>query len=313
MAKRLVRPWVAGQIIAAAAIALLACFACAASAATTGGAATPGAAPAKGSPTGSPSTSPSAGTLTLVSAQTTPRKSFYFGFRYPRLSYTIGSNQPANDLRIDVVNSAGEAIKTFYRDDIAPNVANTVRWDGTTNESRPARNGRYSFRISPQGPTAPAARKASASTSLSLGFDLYGYAFPILGAHNYGSGGSGFGAARSGHTHQGQDVMAACGSTLVAARGGRVQISTWDDAAGNYVVIDGKGTRYDFMYAHMAEPSPLKEGETVRTGQPIGVVGTTGSSSACHLHFEMWDAPGWYEGGSPFDPLPYLEKWDRYS
>ncbi|HEU5062141.1 MAG TPA: peptidoglycan DD-metalloendopeptidase family protein [Solirubrobacterales bacterium] len=304
----------AGQICLAIAIALLAYSAGAATAATTGGAGTPGAAPtAKGSPSGSPSASPSAGALTLVTAQTTPRKSFYFGFRYPRLSFTIGSSQPQNDLQIDVVNTAGEIVKTFYREDVAPNVATSVRWDGTTNEGRPARNGRYSFRIAPQGPTAPAARKASSSTTLSLAFAFYGYAFPILGTHDYGSSGSRFGAGRSGHTHQGQDVMAACGTPLVAARGGRVQMSTWDDAAGNYVVIDGKGTPYDFMYAHMAEPSPLKVGETVRTGQPIGIVGTTGSSSACHLHFEMWAGPGWYEGGSPIDPYGYLQKWDAYS
>lgn len=312
--KGFVRPGVAGQIGIAAAILLLSCLTSIAGAAATGGAGTPGAAPtAKGSPSGTPVTEPSAGVLTLVSAQTTPRKSFYFGYRYPRLSYTIGSGQPQNDLRIDVVNSIGEVVKTFYREDVPPDVENRVRWDGTTNDGRPARNGRYSFRISPQGPTAPVARKASSSTTLSLGFNFFGFAFPILGAHDYGSGGSGFGAARSGHTHQGQDVMAACGTPLVAARGGRVQMSTWDDAAGNYVVIDGKGSPFDFMYAHLAEPSPLKEGETVRTGQPIGIVGTTGSSSACHLHFEMWGAPGWYEGGSPFDPLAYLQKWDAYS
>lgn len=313
--KGFVRPRLAGQICIATVVALLAyCAGVASAAVTTGGAGTPGATPSvKGSPAGAPSSAPSAGTLTLVSAQTTPRKSFYFGYRYPRLSYTIGSSQPLNDLQIDVVNTAGEVVKTFYREDVAPNVENKVRWDGTTNEGRPARNGRYSFKISPQGPTAPVARKASSSTTLSLAFAFYGYAFPILGAHNYGSSGSGFGAGRSGHTHQGQDVMAACGLPLVAARGGRVQVSTWDDAAGNYVVIDGKGTPYDFMYAHLAEPSPLKEGETVRTGQPIGVVGTTGSSSGCHLHFEMWSGPGWYEGGSPIDPVGYLQKWDAYS
>ena len=49
------------------------------------------------------------------------------------------------------------------------------------------------------------------------------------------------------------------------------------------------------------------------TGQQIGVVGQTGDASACHLHFEIWGAPGWYEGGSPFDPLADLEKWDAYS
>ena len=53
--------------------------------------------------------------------------------------------------------------------------------------------------------------------------------------------------------------MAACGTPLVAARGGRVQYAGYQAAAGNYVVIDGKGTRYDFMYAHLAEPSPLQD------------------------------------------------------
>jgi murein DD-endopeptidase MepM/ murein hydrolase activator NlpD len=313
--KGFVRSVRVGQIGIAAIVAVLACFVGSA-VATTGGAGTPSATPsAKGSPSGAPAASPSAGTISLVSATTTPRRSFYFGYRYPRLSYTIGSTQPENDLQIDVVDSAGEVVKTFYRENVAPNVESKVRWDGATDEGRPARNGRYSFRISPQSSTAtaPAARKATTSTTLSLGFAFYGYAFPILGAHEYGMSAGRFGAARSGHTHQGQDVMAACGTPLVAARGGTVQMSTWDDAAGNYLVIDGKGTVDDFMYAHLAEPSPLKEGDAVRTGQPIGIVGDTGDAQGCHLHFEMWGAPGWYEGGSPFDPLPYLEKWDAYS
>jgi murein DD-endopeptidase MepM/ murein hydrolase activator NlpD len=287
-----------------------------ATAATTGGAATPGGTPtAKASPSGAPSSTPSAGALTLVAAQTTPRKSFYFGYRYPKLTYAIGSSQPENDLQIEVVGSAGEVVKTFYRENVAPNVAGKVRWDGTTEEGRPARNGRYSFRISPQAAaaTAPAARKATASTALSLDFAFYGYAFPILGSHEYGMGAGRFGAARSGHTHQGQDVMAACGTPLLAARGGIVQYSGYQSAAGNYLVVDGRGTPNDFMYAHLAEPSPLQGGETVRTGQPIGIVGETGDAQGCHLHFEMWGSPGWYEGGSPFDPLPYLEKWDAYS
>jgi murein DD-endopeptidase MepM/ murein hydrolase activator NlpD len=310
-----VRPGSAGKLSVLVVSVLLA-LAGTAAAATTGGAGTPGAAPtAKGSPAGAPSSAPSAGTLTLVSAETSPRKSFYFGYRYPKLAYAIGSSQPANDLRIDVVDSAGAVVKSFFREDVAPNVVDQVRWDGTTDAGRPARNGRYSFRIAPQGTgaAAPVARKATASTTLSLGFAFYGYAFPILGAHEYGMSAGRFGAARSGHTHQGQDVMAACGTPLVAARGGVVQYSGYQGAAGNYVVIDGRGTGNDFMYAHLAEPSPLSSGETVRTGQPIGVVGDTGDAQGCHLHFEIWGSPGWYEGGSPFDPLPYLEKWDAYS
>jgi murein DD-endopeptidase MepM/ murein hydrolase activator NlpD len=313
--KGFVRPAWVGQIGIATLVALLACFAGSAIGAT-GGAGTPSATPtAKGSPSGSPAASPSAGTITLLAASTTPRKSFYFGFRYPRLSYSIASTQADNDLQIDVVNQAGEVVKTFYREDVAPNVEEKVRWDGTTNEGRPARNGRYSFRVSPQSSAAPApaARKAASSTTLSLGFSLYGYAFPILGGHEYGMSAGRFGAGRTGHTHQGQDVMAACGTPLVAARGGTVQYSGYQGAAGNYLVIDGRGTGNDFMYAHLAEPSLLQTGDSVRTGQSVGIVGETGDAQGCHLHFEIWAAPGWYEGGSPFDPLPYLEKWDAYS
>ncbi|HEX5526042.1 MAG TPA: peptidoglycan DD-metalloendopeptidase family protein [Solirubrobacterales bacterium] len=311
--KGFVRSGAVGKI-GVIALALLACLVGTA-AAETGGAASPGSAPsAKGSPSGKPAASPSAGTLTLVAAETTPRKSFYFGYRYPSISFTIGSTQTENDLRVDVVDSAGEVVKTFYRENVAPDVATKVRWDGTTNEGRPARNGRYSFRIGPQAPSAaPAARKATASTSLSLGFSFYGYAFPVLGKHEFEMGAGRFGAPRSGHTHQGQDVGAACGTPLVAARGGTVQYAGYQSAAGNYIVIDGRGTGFDFMYAHLAEPSPLHTGETVRTGQPIGIVGDTGDAQGCHLHFEMWTPPGWYEGGEPIDPLPYLEKWDKYS
>jgi murein DD-endopeptidase MepM/ murein hydrolase activator NlpD len=282
----------------------------------TGGAFTPAAAPPPpGSAAGAPAAAPSAGTITLASATTAPRKSFYFGYRAARITFTIGSSQTENDLRVDVVGGAGETVKTFFREGVEPDVPVTIRWDGATNEGKPAPDGRYSFRVSPQtaGDPAPAARKATSSTTLSLGFELHGYAFPILGPHEFAMGSGRFGAGRAGHSHQGQDTMAACGTPLVAARGGVVQFAGFQSLAGNYIVIDGRGTTVDFMYAHLAEPSPLHTGETVRTGQPIGVVGDTGDATACHLHFEMWSAPGWYEGGSPFDPLPSLEAWDAYS
>ncbi|HVO55550.1 MAG TPA: peptidoglycan DD-metalloendopeptidase family protein [Solirubrobacterales bacterium] len=286
----------------------------ASSGATTGGAPTPSGTPTQsGSASGAPAAEPSAGSLAISEATTTPRKAFHFGYRYPRLRFAIASDQPENDLRVDVVNDAGEIVRTFFRNDVPPETPRSIRWDGTNDEGKSARNGRYTFRISAQEASAPPARKARASAALGLGFTFYGYAFPVLGKHEFGMGAGRFGAPRSGHIHQGQDVMAACGTPLVAARGGRVQYAGFQSAAGNYVVIDGRGTPNDFMYAHLAEPSPLHTGETVRTGQPIGIVGETGDATACHLHFEMWGPPGWYEGGAPFDPLPYLEKWDVYS
>jgi murein DD-endopeptidase MepM/ murein hydrolase activator NlpD len=306
--------WLTGFSLTIALVAIL--ILAATASALTGGAPTPsGSAPPPPSQSGAADAAPSAGTLNLISATTLPRKSFYYGIRSPRLSYEIGSSQASNDLRIDVVSETGEVLKSFFRNDVAPETPDTVRWDGTTADGRPAPNGHYSFRIVPQaGGQAP--RRASSSTAsqpLSLGFDLYGFAFPILGTHDYGGAAGRFGAGRAGHTHEGQDVMTECGTPLIAARGGRVQYSGYQSAAGNYLVIDGRGTSFDMGYMHLLEPSPLQEGMTVRTGEPIGLVGQTGDATACHLHFEIWTAPGWYEGGSPIDPLPYLQKWDAYS
>jgi murein DD-endopeptidase MepM/ murein hydrolase activator NlpD len=137
--------------------------------------------------------------------------------------------------------------------------------------------------------------------------------FPVQGAHDYGSGGAHFGAGRAGHSHQGQDVFAACGTPLVVARGGTVKFSGFHSAAGYYVVIDGKGTGTDYAYMHLREQAGVQVGDTVFTGQELGAVGETGNARGCHLHFEEWTTPGWYDGGSPVDPLPDLRRWDRTS
>ncbi len=134
--------------------------------------------------------------------------------------------------------------------------------------------------------------------------------FPVRGAHDFGGAGARFGAARSGHTHQGQDVLAACGTPLVAAAAGTVRTAKFQSAAGNYVVIDGAAPDQDYVYMHLQAPTPLKVGQAVAAGAPIGNVGDTGDAQGCHLHFELWSAPGWYVGGQPFDPLPQLQAWD---
>ena len=130
--------------------------------------------------------------------------------------------------------------------------------------------------------------------------------FPIRGKHTYGDG---LGAGRS---HQGQDIFASCGTSLVSALDGTVTIAKFHDRAGNYVVIKAAdGTSQ--VYMHMAAPATVKSGQRVSAGQVIGAVGDTGRASGCHLHFELWSAPGWYEGGAAMDPLPVLKAWDRTS
>ena len=108
-------------------------------------------------------------------------------------------------------------------------------------------------------------------------------------------------------------MFARCGTPLVAARGGRVKFKQYHAAAGHYLVIDGAGTDADYVYMHLAEASPFSPGDRVYTGQRIGAVGDTGNARGCHLHFELWRGPGWYDGGKPFDPLPALRAWDAWS
>lgn len=134
-------------------------------------------------------------------------------------------------------------------------------------------------------------------------------AFPVRARHSYGDG---LGAGRG---HEGQDILASCGKKVVAARPGRVRIVDYQaSGAGNYVVVKGKdGKKSDYVYMHMLKRPTVREGERVEAGEQIGLVGTTGRSSACHLHFEMWSAPGWYRGGDVVNPKPSLKRWDRKS
>ena len=128
--------------------------------------------------------------------------------------------------------------------------------------------------------------------------------FPIAGPHRFGEHFTNhFGGGRG---HQGHDVFAECGTPLVAAHGGVVQHVDFQARAGNYIVIQlADGTSEAYM--HMAEPAVLEVGDPVGPGTPIGLVGDTGRATGCHLHFELWTAPGWYEGGEPVDPLPWLQ------
>lgn len=139
------------------------------------------------------------------------------------------------------------------------------------------------------------------------------HVFPIRGAHDYGSSGARFGTGRAGHSHEGHDVFAACGTPLVAARGGVVQFRGYHAAAGHYVVVDGQDTDTDYAYMHLEQRTPFRKGDPVATGQRIGSVGDSGNARGCHLHFELWSGPGWYEGGRPIDPLRALKAWDSWS
>jgi murein DD-endopeptidase MepM/ murein hydrolase activator NlpD len=195
---------------------------------------------------------------------------------------------------------------------VVPGAVTSVSWNGNIGRT-PAAPGRYSFRLTAAAADGSRATSAQTGDIQRDAFDLYDHVFPVRGRHDYGGAGAEFGSGRAGHSHQGQDVFAKCGVPMVAARGGTVQYAGYHGAAGNYMVIDGAGSDLDYAYMHMAEPSPFRAGDRVFTGQRIGSVGETGNAQGCHLHFELWAAPGWYDGGRPFDPLPSLQAWDSWS
>jgi hypothetical protein len=195
---------------------------------------------------------------------------------------------------------------------LAGEAVSSVTWDGTVaGVAQPA--GRYEFRVfEAAGGSGVVAAQAPGALATG-GFDLVDHIFPVRGRHTYGTGQAAFGAQRDGHSHEGQDVFARCGTPLVAARGGVVKLNRFERSAGNYIVIDGDGTDVDYVYMHLRDPSPLKKDARVLTGQPIGNVGDTGDADGCHLHLELWSGPGWYTGGAPLDPSPFLRAWDAYS
>jgi murein DD-endopeptidase MepM/ murein hydrolase activator NlpD len=223
------------------------------------------------------------------------------------------SGASAAALKIELVSALdGTIVKTWVPQDVPADLVQSVSWNGRLGAA-PAKPGRYSFRLTAASADGSEARSAQTGDIQRDSFDLYDHIFPVRGRHDYGGEGADFGSGRAGHSHQGHDVFAGCGTKMVAARGGRIKFKQYHAAAGHYIVIDGDGTDVDYAYMHLDQPSPFSAGDRVYTGQTIGAVGESGNARGCHLHFELWGAPGWYDGGKPFDPLPSLQAWDSWS
>jgi murein DD-endopeptidase MepM/ murein hydrolase activator NlpD len=137
------------------------------------------------------------------------------------------------------------------------------------------------------------------------------HTFPLAGTYSFGGEDGRFGAGRPGHIHQGQDLSAPAGTPVVAPWPSTVEAVKYQaGGAGYYVVLDGDLEDRDYVFMHLLKDSTVvKVGDQVARGQQIAQVGSTGSSSGPHLHFEIWVGGGWYTGGQPIDPLPFLQAW----
>jgi murein DD-endopeptidase MepM/ murein hydrolase activator NlpD len=273
----------------------------AASTAGSGGGSTAGGGSSHGTSRSSP--------LKLKSEATAPRKAFFYGKRKATFHYSIAGSDPRN-LKIQAVRRKNwRIVHAWTRRHVAPGKVHAIRWAGAGRRGRAAPPGTYVFRVlTRHGAKAKRGRVRGGDRSVGV----FPYKFPVRAGHTYGDG---YGAPRSGHVHQGQDILAKCGKRIVAARGGRIQYRGYQaSGAGYYVVVDGKGTGHDYVYMHLRPHGLPRRGQAVRTGEPIGTVGETGDASGCHLHFEMWTKPGWYEGGRAMPSVTrHLRAWDRWS
>ena len=87
--------------------------------------------------------------------------------------------------------------------------------------------------------------------------------------------------------HQGTDIGAYCGAPIYAATAGTVIYAGWNGGYGNFVLID-HGGGVQSAYGHIVGGGiAVSYGQTVDVGQQIASVGTTGTSTGCHLHFEI--------------------------
>ncbi|WP_067790296.1 M23 family metallopeptidase [Paraurantiacibacter namhicola] len=114
--------------------------------------------------------------------------------------------------------------------------------------------------------------------------------------------------------HEAIDIMAPTGTSVIAAAPGEVERIFLSDAGGKTVYVRSPDRLTIYYYAHLDDYAPgLKEGQTIRRGQRLGTVGSSGNADpeAPHLHFAIMrttkDAQ-WWEPSTAINPYPLLTR-----
>ena len=265
----------------------------------------------KPKPKPTPKATGSGGNPLLANFGVSASRIYLYG-RSARVNFQIDDGADTVSVKLVVISATTrKRVRTIDLGAQSTGVAHTYRFSGREGGALAA--GRYLIRVRARdGAGNRLVRSAGTSAADEIG--VFPYRFPLKGNFPYGDPGSRFGAPRSGHKHQGQDIAAPDGTQIRAVRGGIVKTVAYQaSGAGNYIVIDGAGQRRDYVYMHLQSGSTrVREGQRVATGAWIGNVGNTGASFGAHLHFEIWQGP-WWGGGDPIDPYPSLRRWDRWS
>lgn len=111
------------------------------------------------------------------------------------------------------------------------------------------------------------------------------------------------GAGWTGSFHNATDLAARCGSPIYAASGGRVTYAGAMGGGYGYMVEINHGGGIRTRYGHVTSDGiVVGYGQNVGPGELIARVGTTGSSTGCHVHFEVHDSPAF----NGIDPEPFM-------
>ena len=225
-----------------------------------------------------------------------------------KIRYRIGGRPRRVRVRLDLVPEAGgRPAATLALGRQRTGRSRTVTWQPRLDP------GRYTARL-----RATTLDRGRARTSQDRAVEIVAPTvtaasgvFPVQGPYTFGGDDARFGAGRTGHSHQGQDILAAAGTPVVSPRAGFVGWRAYQrEGAGHYVVVRGDDGR-DYVFMHLQDGSVIvQKGQAVSAGQQLGAVGSTGRSSGPHLHFEIWP-DGWYasRASKPIDPLPDLLAW----
>lgn len=209
----------------------------------------------------------------------------------------VYGGQPFRHDALMPLRRGGPSISLFHRQPDDPSQA-----DGLLGGDRP-------FRLRA---TAPVAKGTEAKEGSGLVQALADLLIPVLGITRDQLKDS-FGNPRTGHRHEGMDILAPKGTPVIAAVDGAVLKMRWDHGGGRTLRLVDQSGKYVLYYAHLSRyATGLREGSPVRRGQVVAYVGRTGTvHGSAHLHLGiaslLGDTDHWWQV-RPLNPYRYLKR-----
>ncbi|MBP2411901.1 murein DD-endopeptidase MepM/ murein hydrolase activator NlpD [Arthrobacter stackebrandtii] len=169
---------------------------------------------------------------------------------------------PEQSASVETIVTAGAEVPISFA---TPDVASALNPDGQLKETLKVQASNVTLQASKGTLSAPLTNMVTSSP-------FGGRISPITG--------------QVGEMHTGQDFAIGCGNSVLAAAGGVVTFAGWHQyGGGNRVVVD-HGNGLSTSYNHMSSIN-VAVGQEVPRGGIVGLSGTTGASTGCHLHFEV--------------------------